>query len=145
MTFVASLPHLTAAANMAATACLFAGFIAARAGRRDVHRRFMMSAVAASMLFLVFYLLRMQLAGTSRFPELGVVRTVYLAILGSHTLLAAAVPLLVGRMLFLAWRRRFPEHRKLARWAWPIWMYVSFTGVVVYAMVHHVAPRLVGG
>jgi putative membrane protein len=101
----------------------------------------MLSALACSALFLVGYLTRLALTGTHRFPGGGALRATYLAVLGSHTLLAAAALPLVLRTLYLALRERFEAHRRLARWTFPIWAYVSATGVVVYLMLYHLAPR----
>jgi putative membrane protein len=83
----------------------------------------------------------MALTGTHRFPGDGALRALYLAVLASHTVLAALAAPLVVRALFLALRERFPEHRRLARWTFPVWAYVSVTGVVVYVLLYHVAPR----
>ena len=99
----------------------------------------MLAACAASTLFLVSYLTRVALTGTHRFPAGGALRAAYLAILGSHTLLAALVLPLVLRALFLALRDRFPAHRRIARATLPVWLYVSVTGVVVYVLLYHVA------
>jgi len=77
------------------------------------------------------------LNGTHRFPDGGLLRATYLVVLASHTLLAVAALPLVLRTLFLALRERFPEHRRIARWTLPVWLYVSVTGVVVYVMLYH--------
>jgi putative membrane protein len=94
------------------------------------------------VLFLAGYLTRMALTGTHRFPDVGAVKTLYLAVLASHTVLAALAAPLVLRTLFLGLRQRFPDHRRIARKTLPIWLYVSVTGVVVYAMLYHLAPAL---
>jgi len=75
-----------------------------------------------------------------RFPGHGPARPVYFAILISHTILAASVPPLAGITLYLGWKRRDERHRRLARWTYPIWLYVSITGVVVYLMLYHLYP-----
>jgi uncharacterized membrane protein YozB (DUF420 family) len=74
--------------------------------------------------------------GSVRFPGTGAPRTLYLTILATHTVLAAAVPFLAGITVVRAWRRRYPQHKRLARWTLPIWLYVSVTGVVVYWMLY---------
>ena len=102
----------------------------------------MLSACGASALFLVSYLTRIALTGTHRFPGEGALRTVYIAVLASHTVLAALAAPLVLRTVFLALRDRFPAHRRIARATLPIWMYVSVTGVVVYVMLYHLAPAV---
>jgi putative membrane protein len=132
-----ALPPLNAALNATSAALLFAGWRAIRAGRRERHRRLMLSAFASSALFLVGYLTRIALTGTHRFPAGGLLRAAYLGVLGSHTLLAAAALPLVLRTLFLGIRGRFDEHRRVARWTLPVWMYVSVTGVAVYVMLYH--------
>jgi putative membrane protein len=100
----------------------------------------MLSAFGTSTLFLVGYLTRVALTGTHRFPGTGALRAAYFALLGSHTLLAAAaVPLVLGA-LWLAWKRRFESHRKIARLTLPVWLYVSVTGVLVYVVLYRLAP-----
>jgi putative membrane protein len=101
----------------------------------------MLAAFASSVLFLAGYLTRVALTGTHAFPGGGALRAVYLAVLASHTLLAAAAAPMVLRTLFLALRDRFPDHRRIARFTLPIWMYVSVTGVAVYVMLYHLAPH----
>jgi putative membrane protein len=137
MTLADALPTVNAALNAASAVLLFSGWRAIRAGRRDVHRALMLSACGTSTLFLASYLTRIALTGTHRFPGTGLLRAAYLAVLGSHTILAVATLPLVLRTLFLALRERFPEHRRIARWTFPIWLYVSVTGVVVYVMLYH--------
>jgi uncharacterized membrane protein YozB (DUF420 family) len=140
-----TLAALNAGLNATAGVLLVLGYLAIR--RRDVerHKRLMIAALGVSVLFLISYLTRIALAGEHReFPDLGWVKTLYLVILGTHTLLAAAVPFLALRTVFLAWKERWESHRRLARWTFPIWVYVSVTGVVIYAMAYHLAPALEG-
>jgi len=137
MTLADALPTVNAALNATSAVLLFAGWRAIRAGRRDVHRALMLCACGSSTLFLASYLTRIALTGTHRFPGTGLLRAAYLVVLGSHTVLAVAALPLVLRTLFLALRERFPEHRRIARWTLPIWLYVSVTGVVVYVMLYH--------
>ncbi len=98
----------------------------------------MLGAVSASGLFLVLYVIRFSLTGTHRFAGEGLAKTFYLGILFSHMILAVVVLPMVLRLLFLAGRERFDEHRRLARWTFPIWLYVSVTGLLVYALLYHV-------
>jgi putative membrane protein len=100
----------------------------------------MLAALGSSLLFLAGYLTRIALTGTHAFPGSGGFRAVYLAVLASHTLLAAAAAPLILRTLFLAFRARFPAHRRIARATLPVWLYVSVTGVAVYVMLYHLAP-----
>jgi len=132
------LAPVNATLNLASTLSLLAGFWFIRS--RDVrrHRRAMVGAVAASGLFLVFYLLRFSLTGTHRFAGEGFARGFYLAILFSHMILAVAIVPLVLRLLYLVWESRFHAHARLARWTWPLWLYVSVTGLVVYLLLYHV-------
>lgn len=134
------LPALNACLNAASALFLAAGFAAIRRKRVKVHRRLMLSALATSGLFLVSYLYYHAHAGTTRFAGVGWSRPVYFAILGSHTVLAVAILPLVGVTLARALRRRFSLHRRIARVTLPLWLYVSVTGVVVYAMLYHLYP-----
>ena len=133
-----ALAGFNAILNATATVCLILGFVFIRQGRRDRHRNAMLGAVTASVLFLVFYVTRFLLTGTHEFAGTGTAKTVYLSILFSHMVLAVVVVPLVLRLLFLAFRERFDEHRRLARWTYPIWMYVSVTGIVVYLMLYRI-------
>ncbi|MGE5347622.1 MAG: DUF420 domain-containing protein [Acidithiobacillales bacterium] len=135
MTF-RDLPTLNALLNSASAALLVTGWLLIRAGRREAHRKFMTSALACSALFLVSYLVYHSRVGSVRFAGTGTARMVYLAILLSHTVLAAAVAPLAVTVFVLARRARFDRHRRLARWTLPVWLYVSVTGVIVYLMLY---------
>ena len=131
-----ALPTVNAFLNGTAATLLVAGFLLIRSGRREAHRRVMVSAFACSALFLVSYLVYHAGVGSVRFRGTGTVRTVYLGILLTHTLLAAAVPFLAVAALALAAKGRLETHRRLARVTLPVWLYVSVTGVVVYLMLY---------
>lgn len=135
MTF-SDLPTVNAILNGAAASLLVAGFLLIRAGRREAHRRAMTAAFACSVLFLVSYLAYHFEAGSVRFQGTGPVRTFYLTVLLTHTVLAAVVPFLAVTTLVLARKGRFEAHRRLARVTLPIWLYVSVTGVVIYLMLY---------
>jgi uncharacterized membrane protein YozB (DUF420 family) len=137
-----ALPTVNATLNAASATLVVLGFREIRRGRRERHRALMLAAVGCSALFLAGYLTRMALTGTHRFPGEGPLRIAYLAILTSHTVLAALAAPLVLRTLFLGSRERFAAHRRIARATLPVWLYVSFTGVVVYVMLYHLAPGL---
>jgi putative membrane protein len=137
-----TLPPVNATLNAVSALLLVAGWRAIRAGHRERHQALMLSALGASALFLVGYLTRVALTGTHRFPGAGAFKTAYLLLLGSHTLLAAAALPLILRSLWLAWKGRFEEHRRVARVTFPVWLYVSVTGVLVYLMLYQLAPRL---
>ena len=130
------LPAVTALLNGAAATLLVAGFLLIRSGRREAHRRVMTAAFACSIFFLVSYLVYHVEVGSVRFQGTGTVRTVYLSILLTHTVLAAAVPFLAVATIVLAKKGRFEKHRRLARITLPIWLYVSVTGVVIYLMLY---------
>jgi uncharacterized membrane protein YozB (DUF420 family) len=135
---VRSLPTLNAVLNATSAALLLLAYraIKARPRRVEEHRRFVLAAVTTSTLFLISYLLYHANVGSVRFQGPPGVRRLYLAILLTHTVLAAILPLLAARTLYLGWKRRDPEHRRIARWTFPIWMYVSVTGVVIYLMLY---------
>lgn len=132
------LAPVNAGLNFASFSFLVAGLIFIR--RRDVHRHrnAMVGAVAASALFLVSYVTRFSLTGTHHFAGTGLARTTYLTILFSHMVLAVVVVPLVLRLLWLVFQRRFRAHARLARWTYPVWLYVSVTGIVVYVLLYHV-------
>jgi putative membrane protein len=133
----AILPHVTASLNAASLALLFAGFALIRRGRRDLHRPVMLAAVAVSALFLVAYLTYHFSAPIFVFKGQGWVRPVYYALLVSHVLMAAVAPFMIAATLARAAQGRFDRHRRLARWTWPVWVYVSASGIAVYGMLYH--------
>jgi uncharacterized membrane protein YozB (DUF420 family) len=130
---------LNAALNAACAALLVAGYFLIRSGRREAHRRVMLAALATSGAFLVSYLTYHFQVGSVRFTGQGPVRTLYFAILISHTILAAAIVPLVLVTVARARGARFEAHRRLARITLPLWLYVSITGVVVYWMLYRMA------
>ncbi|MCP5120177.1 MAG: DUF420 domain-containing protein, partial [bacterium] len=127
---------LNACLNGTAAILLVVGQRLIRAGRREAHKRVMISAFTVSVLFLVSYLIYHYQVGSVRFQGTGTIRTVYLTILATHSILAAAVPFLAVITLIRALRGRFDKHRRIARWTLPIWLYVSVTGVIVYWMLY---------
>ncbi len=122
--------------NGLAAMLLVAGFYCIRRRWLRAHRAFMLTAFAVSIVFLISYLVYHYEVGDVRFQGYGPVRPVYFAILISHIALAAAIVPLVLITLNRALRGRFERHRRIARWTWPIWIYVSITGVVVYVMCY---------
>ena len=134
---VRDLPTLNAVLNAAAAVLLVWGFTLIRRGRKRQHKRVMLAAFAVSLVFLTSYLVYHAQVGSVRFPGTGTVRTVYLLILLTHTVLAVAVPPLAIVTLNRALAGRFDPHRRIAHWTLPVWLYVSVTGVVVYAMLYH--------
>lgn len=133
----AALPHLNATLNAISAFLLAAGFLAIRRSRQSLHRNCMLGAFTASILFLVSYPIYHFQVGSVRFTGTGALRGIYLSILFTHSLLAAAVPVLAIITLRRALQGRFSRHASLARWTLPIWFYVSVTGIVVYWMLYH--------
>ncbi len=129
------LPAVNAALNSTAAALLVAGWIAIRRGNRRAHQYLMVSAFAASALFLISYVVYHYAHGDTRYPGVGAMRAIYLAVLASHVLLSMAVVPMALSALWLALRRRFAAHKKVTRWLAPIWLYVSVTGVVIFFML----------
>jgi putative membrane protein len=136
------LPTLNAFLNGLCAVWLVLGLHFVKRGEIGRHRAAMLGALATSALFLVSYLTYHFQTGSTRFQGGGVVRVIYFGILVSHTVLAAAVVPMALVTLGLALRGRFARHRRIARWTWPVWMYVSVTGIVVYLMLYHLDPRL---
>jgi len=130
------LPTLNAGLNAAAAVLLLTGYRLIRSGNRAAHRAVMVAAFTMSVLFLISYLYYHQQVGSVKFTGAGPIRTLYFAILISHSVLAAAVPFLAVATLWRALKGRFEAHRRLARWTLPIWLYVSVTGVAVYWMLY---------
>ncbi len=130
------LPALNATLNATATVLLVVGYRLIRAGKREAHRKAMLAAFAVSVLFLISYLVYHAQVGSVPFQKQGFIRTVYFFILITHVVLAALVPFLAGVTLWRAWKGQFARHRKIARWTFPIWLYVSVTGVIVYFMLY---------
>ena len=131
-----SLPAVNATLNGASAVLLTTGRVFIHRGRVAAHRACMIAAFTTSTLFLISYLTYHAHVGSVRFPGQGWVRPVYFTILISHTILAAVVVPLVIITLSRAVRARFDRHRALAQWTFPIWLYVSITGVVIYVMLY---------
>ena len=132
----ADLPTLNAGLNALSALLLIQGYRRIKQGRDISHRRCMLAALAVSAVFLASYLTYHATAGSVPYPRHDWTRIVYFALLIPHAALAALnVPLALAAFWY-AWRGRFCRHRRLARWAWPVWVFVSFTGVAVYAMLY---------
>ena len=136
MISIHDLPVVNATLNATAALLLVWGYILIRRRSIAAHRRVMLAAFATSSVFLCCYLIYHFNVGSVRFPRTGIVRTVYLSILATHTALAATVPPLAIITLSRGLRERFDRHRSIARWTLPVWLYVSVTGVVVYWMLY---------
>jgi len=134
------LPSVDATLNAASAVFLTLGFYFIRQRNIRAHKACMLSAFATSTIFLVCYLTYHYFHGVTHFPGQGAVRSFYFVLLGSHTVLAAVIVPLVLTTLYRAWRQRFLQHKRIARWTLPTWLYVSVTGVVVYVMLYHLYP-----
>jgi putative membrane protein len=131
------LPSVNAVLNATAAVLLVWGYTLIRRKRVQTHRKVMTAAFITSCLFLVCYIVYHLQVGSVRFQKPGMIRTVYLSILGTHTVLAATVPFLAIITLRRGLAARYDKHRRIARWTLPIWLYVSVTGVIVYLMLYH--------
>lgn len=129
-------PAINAALNLTSAICLVNGYLSIKRGLKEVHKRFMLAAFACSVIFLLSYLAYHFQVGSVKFQGTGPVRWVYLGILLTHTVLATATAPLAIATLSRALGGRFADHRKIARVTFPIWIYVSITGVVVYLMLY---------
>jgi putative membrane protein len=137
------LPAVNASLNALATVLLLAGLAAIKAGRRERHEKLMVSALAASAAFLACYLYYhfvVTRGNVTEYRGTGASKVAYLVLLGTHTVLAMVNLPMVLRTFWLARKERWEAHRRLARWTFPIWLYVSVTGVVVYVVLYHFNP-----
>jgi uncharacterized membrane protein YozB (DUF420 family) len=133
---VRDLPAVNASLNATATVLLIYGYRLIRTGQREAHKKAMLGAFAMSVLFLICYLVYHAQVGSVPFQKQGFIRTVYFFILITHVVLAATVPFLAGITLWRAYKEQFARHRRIAKWTFPIWLYVSITGVLVYLMLY---------
>jgi uncharacterized membrane protein YozB (DUF420 family) len=140
MLALADLPALNAVLNATSAILLSAGYRFIRRRQITAHKRCMLTACATSALFLMSYLTYHYYVGSMPFRGQGWVRPLYFTILISHTALAATIVPLAIMTLFRAWKADFRKHARLARWTWPIWMYVSVTGVIIYVMLYQLFP-----
>ena len=139
---IQDLPALNAGLNGLAGVMLVLGLYFIRTGRREAHERCMKAAFVASCVFLASYVLHKVLVRGvhTKLGADGAIRTVYYVMLATHVVLAAAIVPLALATLSRAMKERFEAHRKLARWTWPLWMYVSVTGVLIYFMLYRWYP-----
>ena len=141
--WVLNLPAVNAALNSLATVLLVAGYRCIRRGKPEAHKKLMLGTFAVSIAFLACYLvyhfqLKSYTGSSSKpFPGVGAIRYVYFAILIPHIILAFFVPFLTLATILFAWKANWPKHRRIAKITFPIWVYVSITGVIIYFMVYH--------
>jgi uncharacterized membrane protein YozB (DUF420 family) len=134
------LPHLNALLNATSGVLIIAGFFFISRRKVTAHLACMIAALAVSVLFLISYLTYHYNHGSTRFSGQGMIRPVYFVILISHTVLAAAIVPLIVVTVRRAARGEFGRHMRIARWTFPLWLYVSVTGVIVYLMLYQLYP-----
>ena len=130
------MPAVNASFNAASALLLLSGFRAIKRGNRELHKRLMVLALVSSSLFLLGYIAYHYVHGDTKYVGEGVLRTVYFALLISHVVLSMVVVPMVFTTVYFAATERFESHKKLARFTFPIWLYVSVTGVLVFWMLH---------
>ena len=139
---LADLPAVNACLNALSAVFLAAGYASIRRGNKIAHRNCMISAFTTSAIFLICYLTyHFTVKTITRFKEPEWFRPIYLSILFSHLALALAIIPLALMTLRRAVKGRFELHKKIARWTWPIWMYVSVTGVIIYLLLYRIFPQ----
>lgn len=132
----ADLPVLNASLNTLSAVLLILGYRCIKKQDRQGHKKYMLCALACSALFLISYLVYHYLVGSVPYPRHDWTRLLYFAILIPHVILAAGMAPFVFVLVWRAWREDFARHRRLARWVWPVWIFVSTSGVVVYLMLY---------
>lgn len=135
------LPAVNACLNGLASLFLMAGYIFIKRGDRTAHRNCMIGALTASTLFLASYLYYHFHAGRTVFKDPAWFRPIYLTLLLTHTILAVAIVPMILVTVSRAAKARFELHKKIARWTWPLWMYVSVTGVLIYFLLYQIFPQ----
>ena len=133
---VQDLPLLNACLNTVSALLLLSGYVAIKKNLKILHRNLMVSALGVSAAFLTSYLIYHYHVGSRPFPDLGYIKTIYLLILFPHIVLAAVMVPMILKTFWHAFRGEFEAHMKIARWTFPIWMYVSVTGVLIYLMLY---------
>ncbi len=131
------LPTLNACLNALSTVFLSFGYLRIRRRQRTSHRRWMSAALISSALFLISYLIYHYNVGSVPFPYHGWLRILYFTILIPHIILAAVMVPFILLAVWHAWKRKFDRHKRLTRWVFPVWMFVSLSGVVIYLMLYH--------
>ena len=140
MEYVYALPHLNAILNGMSGLLLLTGYLFIRRRKVIAHRNCLIAALITSTLFLVSYLTYHYYQGSTRFTARGLIYPIYLVILISHTILAVVIIPFIAVTLYRAARGQFAKHMRIARWTFPLWLYVSVTGVIVYLMLYQIYP-----
>lgn len=138
---IQDLPAVNAVLNGCSSLLLIGGLVSIRRGDRKTHERCMSGALICSALFLASYLTYHWFAGRTAFRDPAWFRPIYLTILLTHTVLAVVIVPLILVTVVRAVRERFESHKAIARWTWPMWMYVSVTGVVIYLLLYQIYPQ----
>ncbi|MEW6306382.1 MAG: DUF420 domain-containing protein [Verrucomicrobiota bacterium] len=138
---IQDLPAVNASLNALSTVFLSVGYYFIRRQNKTAHRNCMMAAFVTSTIFLICYLVYHSQTGHTSFKNPQWFRPFYLSLLFTHVVLAAAIVPLILMTLNRAFKERFELHKKIARWTWPLWMYVSVTGVVIYFLLYHIFPQ----
>lgn len=133
---VASLPTINALLNAVSTIYLLLGYIQIKRQHRENHQKFMIAALISSALFLISYLIYHYAVGSVPYPHHDWTRPVYFIILIPHIILAGMMVPFILAAVYFAWRKRFDKHTRLTRWVWPVWMFVSVSGIAVYVMLY---------
>ncbi len=136
MISVRDLPTLNAALNFVSVVLLFLGRVQIKRSHRDLHRNIMIAALISSTLFLTSYLIYHGAVGSVPYPRFDWTRPVYFAILIPHVILAGVMTPFIILAVWFAFRRQFERHRKVVRFIWPVWMFVSLSGIIVYVMLY---------
>ena len=139
---IQDLPLINACLNALATVFLTLGFVFIKRGNKTAHRNCMISAFATSTIFLACYLTyHFNTVAVTRFVDPAWFRPIYLVLLLTHVVLAVVILPLIFMTLSRALKERFPQHKKIAKWTWPLWMYVSITGVLIYLLLYQIFPQ----
>lgn len=130
------IPAINASFNSLATLCLIVGYILIKMGKKEAHKFTMILALFFSALFLGFYLYYHFHVPSKKFPDLGTIKTIYLGILFTHIILAVVMLPFIFKTFYHAFRSEFDKHKRIAKITYPMWLYVSFTGVIIYMMLY---------
>ena len=133
---VMDLPTINASLNLLCTIFLILGYIQIKKGNKEVHKKLMISALISSAAFLICYLIYHAHVGSVPYPHFNWTRPVYFAVLIPHIILAAIMSPFILLAVWFAFREKYDTHRKIVRWLWPVWMYVSVSGVAIYLMLY---------
>ena len=138
--FVSALPYVNASLNACSAICLFLGVRFIKKGHKEAHIKLMITSLIFSTFFLISYITYHTLHGDTKFLATGAIRPIYFFILISHIILSiGALPMVLGTF-YLGWKKKWDSHKKLAKWTYPIWLYVSVTGVLVVAILKTFQP-----